>query len=286
MKWEYFPRRHVVDHLSTEERRLHNRDVFKGLEDILDEKQIEDKVEKRHNTSSAYQLMNLKNLENAINTFCVSRQAADSEIDDFIRFCVQRDNKITNKKMCKLKEQWQQECEKKSKSDIEIQCKNIGLDAKVTFYCNKTSKKVTVQQETTMYHGTSYDGTRRNTENCSWYATNLRLVLATLAAGMGPTEAATFCSFMGLPDLQSFSRQQFRRIESLIGKHLRDVGKESMQNALAKEVEITKQKRKKQATIQQDLPLDMIWVGRNAVADTDMTRCPDMRFYLEAIPRR
>ena len=116
---------------------------------------------------------------------------------------------------------------------------NIGLAACISVNCEECKQKVNIENEYTKYKGTSYNGKKCGNENCSWHATNVRLVAGTLAAGMGPNDVATLFSFLELPILQSFSKTQHPRIESLIGKSLRGVADKSMDKALDKEVEKT-----------------------------------------------
>ena len=73
-------------------------------------------------------------------------------------------------------------------------------------------------------------------ENCSWHTLNNQLVLGTLATGLGPADLPPLLSFMVLPHSRSSSNLQYRRIESLIGTHLRKIAEESMQNELETEV--------------------------------------------------
>ena len=58
---------------------------------------------------------------------------------------------------------------------------------------------------------------------------------------MGAADISCLFSFLGLPNLQSFCSRQYKRIENLIGKHLRDVANESMEDALDMEVELTQE---------------------------------------------
>ena len=114
----------------------------------------------------------------------------------------------------------------------------------------------------TKFVGTSNNGKKMNVENCSWYATNLRVILRTLASGLGPINTSSVSVHLGLPNLQSFSKQQFQRIELLIGKFLLQEAATSMQASLELEVEKTKMKvTGKQMTITQDSPLVLTCVG-------------------------
>ena len=242
-QWEYFPMKRSL-FLSATERKEHNKNVFSDIteHDYKIEDEDNDNA-KQHNdytnqeNTSSYQMVDLKNLEEAINRACVSRYSSEDVIDDFLEHCVQVDNQMTVLDMMALKEKWQKD--RKSKQEIEIQCVNIGLEAKLSIRCLDSNKVTKVKQNTSSFHGYSYQGKPCKNENSSWYDTNLRLVLGTLASGLGPSDICTLLAFMGLPNVNSFSRKQFRQIESLIGKHLRQIGDDSMTEALEKEVRMT-----------------------------------------------
>ena len=97
-------------------------------------------------------------------------------------------------KAVSLSNKWIKECE--STKNIKIRCTNMGIDARNTICCKKRRNEVKVKQQLTRYEGTNYQDTPQNTENCSWFVTNLRLVLGILAAGMGSSEVLTLYSFI------------------------------------------------------------------------------------------
>ena len=88
--------------------------------------------------------------------------------------------------MKELKKKWQTQHE--FKSQTQNTSKNIGLDGQVTLHCKQFQTTITTKQEITIYHGTTYKGTPCMTETCSWYDTNLRLVLGTLVTGLGTAD--------------------------------------------------------------------------------------------------
>ena len=102
-----------------------------------------------------------------------------------------------------------------------VNVQNVGLEAMISMKCPYCTRSTTIQNTTTKYYGTNYAGEKQNNQNCSWYATNVKLVLGTLAVGMGPSDIPTLFTFLGLLKLQSFCKTQFQRIEGLVGKYMR-----------------------------------------------------------------
>ena len=240
--WEYFPTRGHGS-FALEESMERNKNEFMDLTKNQGDEDIFDTIdETRQTNKSTYQLVNLQDLQVAINKICVTRSVVDTYLDEMSEICAIEDKFERTNHAISLKNKWIRYSASSEK--IALSCKNMGLDAHITLQCTTTGNEAQTKQQFTRYEGTSYRGTPHKTENCSWYQTNLRLVLRTLAAGMGPSVISTICSFIGLPDLQSFSRQQFQRIESLIGKHLREVADSSMKRALYKEILSIKQFKK------------------------------------------
>ena len=118
------------------------------------------------------------------------------------------------------------------------------MHANVTIHCESCDKYANVTSEKMKYEGTSYNGKYCNTQNCSRYTQHIKVVLATLATGLGPTDLPFFFSFLGLPNLFSFSRQQYYKIENLIGQQIREVAKASMKEAMEEECELTRQDKR------------------------------------------
>ena len=59
--------------------------------------------------------------------------------------------------------------------------------------------------------------------HCGWYEENVKVVLATLACGMDPVDTGDFLSFLDIPRMNAFSKQQFTCIENLVGKHIIEI---------------------------------------------------------------
>ena len=270
--WEYFPKK-LNRYMTRDYRHNHNKNVFTAINDVL-EHEHNYKQESRQDDKAAYQLVNMASLENLLQKQMTCLCAPNTEVDSFIDFCcAQGNNQITYETMKQLKKDWHMSKKKKSrKPHISIQVQSIGTEPVITVRCKKCNKSKCVDNQISRYHGTNYNGTKGNNENCSWYTSNLNLVLGTLASGLGASDVSTFVSYLGLPNLQSFSRTQFHRIELLIGKFLRIVANESMQTALDLEVHNTlknkgikiKQWRTYLCAIALTVSYDMGWSKRSS----------------------
>ena len=239
-KWEYFPH-HPKSLLSPSHRKTLNKNIFQSLNTLLDN-DFKEEFEKRENNEGTYQLMDTVSLEKLINTHCVCNCFADDPVMSFIEFCDHRDNHISHSLRILFNE-WKINREQKGKTELKVE--NIALQSCVTLKCNNCHRSTPLNTPRTKFHGTNYKGKPCRTENCSWFPINLKLVLATLATGLGPADIPTICSFLGLPHLRSFSKRQYYRIESLIGKCLIETAEVSMKEALDKEIIATEKYKKK-----------------------------------------
>ena len=200
--------------------------------------------EKRIRDDCGYQLINIAALEKLLQEQLVCRCTVDRDIDNFLRYCARHGKKFTIDDLKKHKVKWKNLTKKNNSAttNLSVSTENIGLEAIVNIHCSQCSKSFTIPNETTRYDkGTNYNGDKYNTENCSWFASNVKLVVGTLAAGMGAADISCLFSFLGLPNLHSFCNRQYKRIENLIGKHIRDVANESMETALDLEVSMTQE---------------------------------------------
>ena len=239
--WDFFPKK--GKYLSEQTRCIHNKNVFTSLQDVLDNKHdFENEIRQEENCN--YQIINVAAMQDLINKFCSCRNCKENEIDDFIDFC-RNDNQFSRDNLKSIKEKWKKKREKKQ--NIQFNISNIGLEPFITIHCPQCDLKDSYKNETTKFKGTNYNGDSCKNENCSWYATNIRVVLATLATGMGAADVSSFLSFFGLPSLQSFVKKQFYRIENLLGPYLRETAHESVQQSL--DLEVKKTIEYKEATI-------------------------------------
>ena len=71
------------------------------------------------------------------------------------------------------------------------------------------------------------------------YSLNLKLVLGTMASGIGPSNMSQLLSFLDIPSCKSLRGRFFRNIELTVGSSMRKIAIESMREAIDKEVRIT-----------------------------------------------
>ena len=260
-KWTYFPQQSKTLEYDTNE--LQKQSILKGLDDNSECTDDDETEQKNDSAMCTHQLINTRALENTIKETLVCKCALNTTIDDFITYCVSNDNQLEREKLTRLKEQWQKKRNPVRKVHIHIE--NFGLEPLIYLKCGNCKQENKIENEMTKFVGTSYKGKKMNVENCSWYATNLRVVLGTLASGLGATDSSSLLVHLGLPNLQSFSKQQFTRIELRIGKYLREVAGTSMRESLVAEIEKTKKECTKQTRENETgltIGYDMGWTKR------------------------
>ena len=148
----------------------------------------------------------------------------------------------------------------------------MGISPSLSIHCTDCKTNSQMKPNLSKFAGYSYNGQSTKRENCSWHSLNIQLVLGTLATGLGPADLPPLLSFLGLPHLRSFSNLQYRRIESLIGFHIRRIADESMQQQLDLEVTLTQENKNehKQSWKTCDNPIgltvgyDMGWSKRSS----------------------
>ena len=198
--------------------------------------------EKGINRDNCYQLVNLPRLEQWLNENCVCRCHLYREIDRFTRHCTTYGNQMTGEDVKEIAQKWK--LARKERQTLTLDAKNYGVEPIITMECSSCQKKRELPNDTTKYFGYRYDGVPTTRPNSSWFTSNLRLVMGTLASGMGATEISTLASFIGLPNIHSFSEKAFKKIEMLVGKCIREVANKSMDLALNEEVKLTQEYKK------------------------------------------
>ena len=73
---------------------------------------------------------------------------------------------------------------------------------------------------------------KRGRKKLSHYEINLKMVLLSLAVGIGPSETGQFLGFLDLPQASSFEHYSFKTIENEIGYALEEIVSEAMNEAL------------------------------------------------------
>ena len=192
-----------------------------------------------------YRIMDLKEVENGVNSMAVCNCRINNEIDNFVEFCIENDGEIKHK-METLKREWKKKAESdfllndnsKKSNKINIKHDQLGVCTKAYLHCSNCNRKSTIQsKQANKFKGTCYNGKPTDRENCSWYVTNLTTVLGTIAAGIGPSDIQNFLAFLDIPIPSSFPYGTFCKIESLIGETLKKVANKSMDEGLLEEIE-------------------------------------------------
>ena len=178
-------------------------------------------------------LIDLNELENAINSMSCSCKSHE-DIDSFSQYCIDNNSNLSAEKMQSLKQGWlDSNKQKKENNNIALLDNSLGFATSVTVWCrNCNSTKEMKAKQAKKYAGKNYNGTFTKKHNCAWYETNIKLVLATIASGIGPTDMERFLTFLGLPIPMSFAAETFSKIENLLGDSLIRVAKESMKESL------------------------------------------------------
>ena len=241
-EWQLFPK-HCTQTSFEQETDIEEEITFTSINDIVETPQEDCNDEKRLEDECKYQLVNMSALQGVLNERFQCKCSNEKDVDKFIRYCARAGKKFSISQLRAYKTKWMQHKRNSTTSDnpLSITTENMGLAGIVKIHCSQCKSSVTIPNETTQYEGTNYNGDASKIENCSWFSTNVKLVVGTLASGMGPADISCLFSFLGLPNLQSFCHRQYKRIETLIGKHLRDVANESMENALDYEVKLTQE---------------------------------------------
>ena len=249
-KWNFFPEKSLTSY-TEDDIVLHNSNIFSSIAESTDETKHYDN-DRRFTDECKYQMIKMDSLESAINDQCLCRCSVDNEFELFFRHLGKKSSgkakKYTVQDLKNLRNEYNLR-RRKSKfqtNTLSLNCENIGLEAIVSIECAKCKTSSTIPNETTKFKGTNYAGDACNNENCSWYATNIRLVIGTLASGLGAADISCLFSFLGLPNLYSFCNRQYKRIETLIGKYFRQVANDSMHEARDIEVTLTQQQFKDQ----------------------------------------
>ena len=198
----------------------------------------EDESVKKGDTSSVetdtYQLMNMKKLEESINCRLECKCRRNNHISSFAQFCVEQHG-LPLEQMSNIVTAWQEKEILNNKQDKKVSIKdkkNFGIVSLSSVVCEECSKETPIEVDKTMFAGKNYKGQKTKKQNSSWYRNNVEIVLAALASGMGPTDAADFLSFLNIPRMQSFKKNTFAKIENLVGKSLEKIANQSMDEML------------------------------------------------------
>ena len=136
-----------------------------------------------------FRLVDLNELEVAINSVSCSCKC-NEDIDSFSKYCIDNDANLSKEKMERLKQGWlASKIQNKPKNNITLLDNSLGFATSVTVWCKSCNETNEIKAKIAKkYAGKNYNGTYTQKHNCAWYETNIKLVLATIASGIGPTD--------------------------------------------------------------------------------------------------
>ena len=129
--------------------------------------------------------------------------------------------------------------DKKQCVSEEMKFKTYGMATAINLQCYGCNEEREVPPKLSNFAGKDKNGNPSRKKNNTWYETNLRLVLGSLAVGNGSSDLSDFAAFMGLPQASSFGKRPFNKIECIIGESIRQVAQDSMHKALEEEIRRT-----------------------------------------------
>ena len=197
-------------------------------------------------TKETYRIVDLDRMEETMNMMASCNCQKDAEVDNFINFCLESECGLDKDKFQELVKNWKRKNErnkqnqrKASQNKIKIRNEQIGICTKTYLCCENCNKTMQVKpKQSTRFMGKGYNGGFNNHDKSLFYEQNIKLVLGTIAAGIGPKDVETVFSFLGIPMPSSFPYVTFPRIENAIGDTLINVSEASMEDALKQEVEV------------------------------------------------
>ena len=109
----------------------------------------------------------------------------------------------------------------------------------INLTCNACQDETEIAPRPSSFAGLGLSGEPSGRWNNTWYETNIRLVLGTLAVGNGGMDLGDFAAIVDLPQAATFSKKPFNLIESIVGENLREIAADSMAKAMEEEIRIT-----------------------------------------------
>ena len=285
--WQYFPRSPAKkmkfsSFLTCETREEINNGLFQSITvNDEDDTIIEDTIAQTNDDGDTdiegtYRLMNWKKMQTGIASNLICKCQANNQVKEFIKYITNNNTSLSIDSISRMAEEWESKKARDIKNEHSIilsDKKGIGIAPLTTITCLKCTSEFPIEPVTTKFAGKNYKGNWSKIQHCGWYEENVKVVLATLACGMGPVDAGDFLSFLDIPKMNSFSKQQFTRIENLVGKHIRDIAEQSMKDMLEEEINMTVEakwldyeifKKDKSSKVGLTVSYDMGWSKRSS----------------------
>ena len=136
-------------------------------------------------------------------------------VDDFIKhWCTLDANKYG--KLAGLYSNYKH----KEKGTIIVKVTCLGIATTVEILCSRCSVKAVAVASTSRFKTTNLTGKLNDHRRSNSYSLNLKLVLGTMASGIGPSNMSQLLSFLDIPSCKSLHGIFFRNIELTVGSSL------------------------------------------------------------------
>ena len=122
---------------------------------------------------------------------------------------------------------------------IKVKDTCLGIATSVEILCSRCLVKVVAVASPSRFKTTNLTGKLNDNRRSNSYSVNLKLVLGTMASGIGPSNISQILSFLDIPSCKLLHGRFFRNIELKVGSSLRKIATESMRDTIDEEVRIT-----------------------------------------------
>ena len=156
--------------------------------------------EKVNKTKGTHYICNLNKLEHCMNENVCCNCHVNNIIKDFIGFCSSIDSKYT-----KLTELYAKYKYARKKGEIQVKDTCLGIANDVEISCSCCNAKAVSTKVPSTFQGKTLKGEYTSQNNSNWCQLNLKLVLGTMASGIGPSYMAQILSFLDINYCQSLN---------------------------------------------------------------------------------
>ena len=210
-RWEYFPesnnKKSTITLPTIEEREERNKDAFVSVSRVKEENNLISNVkEKVNKTKGTHSICNLNKLEHCMNGNLCCNCHVGIVLKDFIGYCSSIDSKYT--KLAELHAKYKYT---KKKGEIQVKDTCLGIANDVEISCSCCNAKAVSTAVPSTFQGKNLRGEYTSQKNSNWYQLNLKLVLGTMASGIGPSYMAQILSFLDINYCQSLNGR-FKKI--------------------------------------------------------------------------
>ena len=156
-------------------------------------------------------------------------------VEDFISHCCAFDAD----KYEKLAGLYKNYKHKERKGTLKIKDTCLGVANNVEILCSRYLVKAVAVASPSKFKTINLSGKLNDHRRSNNYSLNLKLVLGTMASGIGPCNMFQLLLFLDIPSCKSLHGRFVRNIELTVGSSMRRVATKSMRDAINEEVRLT-----------------------------------------------